>query len=179
LAVAWALPSGPQSAGLGSIVVGPSTRRYELPPLLTSVDAQLVEQSGARLRLAGVTRLELDPQPNPATGAAVLLVELAWQTQTAVTGSYKVFVHLLDASGAIVAQSDAIPAGDYATSRWLPQEVVIDLHRLNLPADLAPGAYRLVAGLYDPVENQRLVAHDAQDTALPSDQVPLGTWTYP
>jgi 4-amino-4-deoxy-L-arabinose transferase-like glycosyltransferase len=179
LAVAWTLPSGPQSAGLGHVAVEPSTRRYALPPLLLTADAQLVEPTGAQLRLAGVSRLELDPQPDLATGAPVLLVELAWQAQDAIAGNYKVFVHLLDESGSIVAQSDAVPADGYATSRWLPQEVVIDLHRIKLPAGLQPGIYHLVAGLYDPVENQRLAARDAADAALIADQVPLGNWTYP
>ncbi len=179
LGVAWTLPSGPQFAGLGSVTVGPSTRRYDLPPLLTTTDARFAEPQGAQLRLAGVSRLELAPQPDPETGAPVLVVELAWQAQDAITGNYKAFVHLIDAAGVIVAQSDAVPAGDYVTSRWLPQEVVIDAHRLKLPVDLIPGDYHLVAGLYDPVENQRLPAHDAAGAALPSDRAPLGSWTYP
>ena len=179
LAIAWTLPTGPQSTSLGVVTVAPSTRRYDLPSLLTPTDANFVEPDGSLLRLAGVSALELEPQPDPDTGRALLAVELAWQADSPIEGNYKAFVHLVDDAGVIVAQSDAIPAGDYATSRWLPQEVVVDRHHLLLPADLAPGVYHLVAGLYEPVENYRLPARTSQGDELPSDQAALGDWTYP
>ena len=40
--------------------------------------------------------------------------------------------------------------GDRATRAWLPGEVAVTTYDLDLPADLAPGVYRLMTGLYDP-----------------------------
>ncbi len=64
--------------------------------------------------------------------------------------SYTGFVHLLDQDGRIVAQDDQVPQqGRRPTNTWLSGEVVEDNYELRLPADLAPGRYRLVVGLYD------------------------------
>ena len=38
---------------------------------------------------------------------------------------------------------------DVAYTRWLPGELVPDTHHLTLPQDLAPGRYRLWAGMYE------------------------------
>jgi hypothetical protein len=92
-----------------------------------------------------------------------------------VTSTYKVFVHLLDASGNIVAQSDAIPAGgDAPTESWLAREVVTDRHELHAPG---PGTYWLVAGLYDPASGARPPVVDQGGNVIPDGAVPLGTIT--
>ena len=108
-----------------------------------------------------------------------LTVTLAWQAEQAVDTSYSVFLHLLDQDGQIVAQRDAVPRdGQLPTSLWLPGEVVADSYVLQPEHPLASGAYRLIAGLYDPGNGQRLPVSDASGESG-GDFVSLGTVTVP
>lgn len=84
-----------------------------------------------------------------APGAAVLL-ELTWRTTQPLDTHYKVFVQLLNEAGQLVAQRDSEPVGgSMPTVIWSPDTAVVDRHALLLPADLAPGEYTLIVGLYD------------------------------
>jgi hypothetical protein len=84
-------------------------------------------------------------------------VVLYWQALREMTDDYKAFVHLLDATGRLIVGSDAVPA-DWTrpTTGWIAGEYVADAHTLSLPADLAPGDYRLEVGMYDAESNVRL-----------------------
>jgi hypothetical protein len=82
-------------------------------------------------------------------GAELDLV-LYWQAATPLAERYTVFTQLLDAGGQIVAQQDNEPAGGQApTDGWSPGAVVRDPYRLPLSAELPPGSYRLIVGLYN------------------------------
>ncbi|MEZ4609552.1 MAG: hypothetical protein R2838_04725 [Caldilineaceae bacterium] len=87
--------------------------------------------------------------------ADALEVTLLWQAQVTPQIPYKVFVHLLNADGELVAQSDAEPAGGYSTTTWLPGEVVADTHRIPLPPAAAEQPLTLAVGLYDPAGGAR------------------------
>lgn len=77
-------------------------------------------------------------------------ITLYWQPLKRLDADYTTFVHLVDADGARLAQSDHRPGGVYyPTSLWKRGEVLIDRHMLALPADLGPGPYSIVVGLYD------------------------------
>ncbi len=79
----------------------------------------------------------------------------------------------LPARGEYVAGFDGPPVqGDYPTSLWRPGEIIIDTHPLDLTA-LAPGAYHLVAGLYNPETGERLPAFNANGP-LPDYAVQVG-----
>ncbi len=78
----------------------------------------------------------------------VLQIALDWQTDAALTTRYKVFLQLLDANGALVAQRDSEPGGGLEiTTSWKPNETVADQNALLI--DVPPGTYTLIAGLYD------------------------------
>lgn len=97
-------------------------------------------------------------------------VSLYWRALGESDRSYKVFLHLVSDQGAVAAQHDSPPAlGAQPTTGWVRDEVITDLHPLALPLDLAPGRYRLVAGLYDEATSQRL------PTGLPGDALGLGS----
>ena len=82
---------------------------------------------------------------------------LYWQLQQPVQRNYTVFVHILDASGQLVAQKDNEPnAGQYPTAAWQMGQPVRDAYALALPEGLAQGAYRIVVGLYEWPSLQRL-----------------------
>jgi len=102
-----------------------------------------------------------------------VMVTLYWKAAAPPTGEYTVFVHVLDEDGHIIAQADGQPsAGRYPTSYWLPGEIVEDIHRLTLPAEL-PTDYRIAVGLYDANTLVRLEARDAQGNPLPDSKVIL------
>ena len=66
-----------------------------------------------------------------------------------LTENYDVFLHLLDASGNVVAQTDRQPLSGLApTSFWEPGERLRDAYTIPLPADLAPDSYRIKVGFY-------------------------------
>lgn len=77
---------------------------------------------------------------------------------------YTAFVHLLgpedeSSSGPLQAQYDSEPChGFFATSSWVPGEIITDRIEVNVP-DAAPvGTYRLVTGFYETGTGQRLGA---------------------
>jgi hypothetical protein len=97
---------------------------------------------------------------------AVLPVDLMWQASQPVAENYHVFVHLLDEQEQRVVQSDGQPAlWTRPTSSWQPGEIIEDRHGLSLPADLPPGEYQVIVGLYLPESGQRLAASDGKSFA--------------
>jgi hypothetical protein len=74
---------------------------------------------------------------------------LFWRPLTPISTDYTTFVHLRNSHGLTVTQQDRQPFdGAYPTSRWQPNEVVIDPLTLSIPETLPPGTYTLFTGLY-------------------------------
>ena len=147
------------AAPLGELRIDAPERLFSAPPLAGSLDVVL----GERARLAGAA-----VEGACAVGGGTCAVNLLWQGVAEMEVSYRVFVHLVDAAGGIVAQADGEPAGwSRPTSGWAPGEYVLDAHRLELPAALPDGALSLRVGLYDPHSGARLT------TAGGEDAVPL------
>jgi hypothetical protein len=97
----------------------------------------------------------LDPT---AQAGGVIRLRLTWHTDAAIDRPLKVFVHFLGEAG-IAAQHDGQPVGDLRpTSTWKAGERVIDQFAIQLPPSLAPGAYQLRVGLYEPDTLARLPA---------------------
>jgi hypothetical protein len=94
-----------------------------------------------------------------------LAVTLYWASAGPLPVDYTVFVHLVDPDGQIVVQADSPPrAGRYPTTAWGANERFPDPHTLALPADLPPGPYTLVVGLYDPQSGARLPLEVGSDS---------------
>jgi hypothetical protein len=130
----------------------PSEAQPPQPPAALAADEQ------TQISLAGFTL-------NPAADA--LAIELFWQTSGPISERYKIFVQLLSANNQLVAQADAFPAqGARPTTGWLPGEIITDAHTLPLPPDLPAGSYRLIAGLYNPVNGQRLPLVDSAGDSI-------------
>jgi hypothetical protein len=70
-----------------------------------------------------------------------------------------VFLHLLDGSGQIAAQIDR---QSVLADTLQPGDVFMQLHSLDLPADLPPGTYRLTGGLYSSETGQRLPIYEGE-----------------
>ncbi|MCO6452509.1 MAG: glycosyltransferase family 39 protein [Caldilineales bacterium] len=90
------------------------------------------------------------------------LVEIFWEAENPIPADLFVFVQLLDDSGEVVAGVEGLPVAWYATSQWAPGTILRSLQHLRIPAKLAGGEYRLIAGLFDPQTNER-VQWDGQD----------------
>jgi hypothetical protein len=87
-------------------------------------------------------------------------LRLVWRRIGPSTGSYSVFVHVVDSAGNIVAQSDGVPAaGAFPTEYWPTDTPIEDTRKLAVPGS---GPYKLRIGLYDPVSGQRL-KHGTQE----------------
>lgn len=105
-------------------------------------------------------------------------VYLYWQTTQPVTGWVKVFVHVMDEAGQLVAQHDGIPAlWTYPTAKWAVGETVVDFHPVLFETSLPPGSYTIQVGLYTE-EAGRIPVLDSSG-APAGDSATLQTLTIP
>jgi len=90
-----------------------------------------------------------DRSPEKPLPGDTVHVSLIWEALRPMDTVFHAYVHLQDASGQTVTQSDLQPGGVYyPTSVWQPGERLRDDHRLQIPVDAPPGSYRIVAGMY-------------------------------
>jgi uncharacterized membrane protein len=108
--------------------------------------------------------LSLIEAGTPATAVAPggsIPVEMMWQAVEPPWEPLVIVLQLLDARGRVVAGLEAQPLdGRYPTLDWTQGELVRDRHSVPVPADLAPGSYRLIAGVYRAADQQRLETRD-------------------
>ncbi|MGD8397594.1 MAG: hypothetical protein PVG11_01920, partial [Anaerolineae bacterium] len=138
---------GELAVELGTVTVIQRPHVYEAP---APQHAQAV-MLGESVALVGYDLDGLPARPGDA-----LDIVLYWHALDTPDRNYQTFIHLLDGEARIVAQADGVPGqGRLPTRGWLPGEYVSDPHAIQLPPDLPPGEYHLVAGLYDPVTGYR------------------------
>jgi hypothetical protein len=137
----------------------------------TGTESALNARFGDQITLTGYTLAS-----EQATPGEILQLALFWQTAAALDARYKVFLHLVDEQGAIVAQRDSEPGGGLAlTTTWEPGALITDNHGVLLPADTPPGDYQLLLGLYDVNDpDRRLPVFDAGGAPL-GDSLLLAT----
>jgi hypothetical protein len=128
---------------------------YETPTgVLAEATPFTAELGGIRLHGAAIVL------PTGCHAPCPLNVRLVWSAGRRPTEEYKVFVHAVDDRGAIVAQSDGMPAGwRRPTTGWSPDELIVDAHELQVPA----GHVRLLVGLYRE-QGGRLLTPDGHDS---------------
>jgi len=137
-----------------------------LVPALDDVQFPAYVNFGGEMRLLGYT---------PRQHGDRLAIDVYWQALRATHKEYKIFVHLLGpveptllgpVEQAIVAQHDAMPRDwSYPTSLWARRQVFVDRIELDITG-VAPGAYRLAIGVYEP-EGERLPALGADGQPIP------------
>jgi len=127
------------------------------PPL---VDVETDTSLGDVITLLGAT---VQPQTRNVQPGTTLTTTLVWRADKQPPTSYHVFLHLVGPDGALLAQSDGIPA-DWTrpTTGWLPGEYVTDVRVLTIPPETPAGDYILSAGLYVP-GGERLSTPDGAD----------------
>ncbi|MBI5650469.1 MAG: hypothetical protein HZC40_08505 [Chloroflexi bacterium] len=108
-----------------------------------------------------ITLLGYDLDGDAIKARATIPLTLYWQAREKIGERYTVFAHLLDAQGNLVAQYDREPdAGNAPTTSWLKDEVIVDRIAIELPANLAPGEYTLIVGMYHAPTGARLIANE-------------------
>ena len=138
----------PGEIEISKIKINARPHRFDLPTPQFKSSATL----GGKIKLLGY---DLDPKN--------IALVLYWQATEKIAERYSVFVHLLDAKGNIVAQRDSEPAAGAApTTSWLRGEVIADAHRIDVPANLAPGEYTLMIGMYQAANGMRLVIDETK-----------------
>ena len=136
--------------------------KFELQPAgklvrVLGLAASRPPERPSRLVLADTVRLLGYDLRSPLEPGGVFEVALYWQPLRQMDGDYTSFVHLLDAEGRKVAQSDHLPGGVYyPTSLWQPGETLLDVHRLSLPEVLGPAPHMLLVGFYRQPSLERL-----------------------
>ena len=135
---------------LGWITVTQTERMFEIAGMETAVNALF----GNEINLLGY---------NLSPNADGYVLDLIWQAQTTPATDYTVFVHLLNPDGTCCAwQQDTMPRQNtYPTTRWLPNEIVVDSYQIVLPDDAEPGAYQIEVGLYIAENGTRLQVQGA------------------
>ncbi|OGO33664.1 MAG: hypothetical protein A2Z03_01860 [Chloroflexi bacterium RBG_16_56_8] len=142
---------------------------------------------GRDIRLTGYDLTAIDPRGNLVAsgndgappylligqGQALELV-LYWQAVSKITTDYKVFVHIVDQNGKLVAQQDQFPdAWRYPTHIWDAGEYVRDSHLLSLN-DLPAGGYRVQIGMYQAETGERLTPIESNGNELKDRQIEIG-----
>ncbi len=121
-----------------------------------------------RIRLLGYTAA---PVADPGRPYAVTL---SWQAERDLLEDYTVSVQLLDPGGKLVAQRDSITGeGLNPTSLWLPGQATHERRQLDLPRELKPGTYTLLALMYHLSDMKRLTVVTQAGRAS-NDAVVLG-----
>jgi 4-amino-4-deoxy-L-arabinose transferase-like glycosyltransferase len=81
------------------------------------------------------------------------------------------FTHVLDDTAQIMGQQDRLDAPAW---NWSPGDLLVQLHRFSIEADLAPGLYPLEIGVYVREPGYpRLPVYDSKDPSLVSDHILL------
>jgi 4-amino-4-deoxy-L-arabinose transferase-like glycosyltransferase len=145
---------------LGAVTVGEA--RLPPPPSLPAPAYPLAVDLADGIALRGYDL----PAEVAAPGETITLT-LHWEATGTPTADYQVFVHLLGEGPEAAAQGDGPPLwGDYVTGIWAAGEEIVDPHAIALPADLVPGSYRLVVGMYSLETLVRLVRWDGGGDAV-------------
>jgi len=164
-------PGGPRlltADGQDTVSLGPARLAARKPasPTGISLDYRLGE---------GIRLVAWEPAwEGPVHQGDALRFTLYWACGTPPGRSLNVFVHLIGGEGPPAAQGDGPPMeGEYPTQLWAAGDVVADPRTVPIPADLPPGRYRLLVGLYSLETGERLPAVDAAGVRLPEDAIPL------
>lgn len=123
-------------------------------------------------------RVQIEPDTLPAGG--LLIVHMDWTGDpTALTGGEKIFLHLLDETGTLLAQFDPpLPVDSFGStvsySLSIPSIVPVASSRTQATEHRPgpdTGSLRLVAGVYDPTlpGAPRILMNSGEDSLLLAD----------
>jgi len=166
-------PQSQTSVRLGPVKVGGP------PPEVVTANPQpqvtLNQSFGDQITLLGydilnqrISESANSESPQSPSSPAPLRFRFYWRAERIPHADYTVFLHLRNGANENVAQKDSPPAaGRYPTSLWDAGEIVVDDLPLSV-ADVPPGEYTPVVGLYNFVDGARLSV-----PGIPANEVSL------
>ena len=108
-----------------------------------------------------------DLETNTIKAGGELPLTLYWRSAGPPDLDAKIFLHLYDGQGELVAQIDQRPYHDTRPPyTWLPDMQVNDPITLTIPDHLSPGDYELALGLYEAQSGERLLITTADGAAV-------------
>ena len=123
---------------------------------LWKMDVETDVRFGDAIRLIGY-----DALPSSVEAGAEIPLRFYWRADTPPTANYSLFVHWAPYDeSTVLAQLDGNPSAlDRLTQTWTdPTETLISPRlTLTIPTDTPSGRYRLLIGLYDFTNGQRLI----------------------
>jgi hypothetical protein len=171
----WSVPSRGGVCAIDKIgVAPPGARAIDVP--LNGKDRIRVHRAlsavygDARARVNIGWSLLTYSAPERARAGEMIAVRHDWRVDALPNEPhwfwyYAPFIRLVDVNGRVVASLDAAPALE--GWEWRVGEVMRSEARLMLPADLAPGAYTLVASLFDPNQGKNAVYFEPAEPGKP------------
>ncbi len=97
------------------------------------------------------------PENLRADPGKTLRLRLTWHAFEDIQFSYRVFVEVWDSAGGSISRIDRVPAdGRSSTQLWRRGDTIFDDFELSLPAQMAPGQYRVITGFYSGSSGVRL-----------------------
>jgi hypothetical protein len=179
--LAWILPTGSDAARLTNAAnqKGRAVEAFNFANLGT---ASLYNFSNTNINCLPQARfsggVELVTHHVEETSGGVT-VTVFWQARSPQTQNLTVFTHLLDANGQWIAGHDSVPHNGAApVTDWPVDTIQADAHYINFPANLSPGEYTIVTGLYNDAK-VRLSAFNMNGIGFEDRSVPLGTLQLP
>ena len=146
---------------LGEIVLKTEATRRSLAPVAEFENGSALEQ----VRL-----------PESALAGQTLDVTFWWSSERDGTEDLAQFLHFVPAGSGEWWGYDQQPLGPRLPTRlWYRGLADSETWAVPLPANLAPGRYRLFTGLYRLTDQRRLPAYDADGAPLVDARAPLGT----
>jgi hypothetical protein len=127
-----------------------------------------LEPAHLPLDLSGLSLLSWETDRVQVKPGETIDLYTYWEVTQPVTPPLKIFVHVSAPDGQIVAQWDGL---DVNVGTLDAHDIFVQRHRLDLPADLPLGPYRISIGAYHPDSGTRLRAQ-LGDRAV--DSVVLG-----
>jgi hypothetical protein len=104
-----------------------------------------------------ITFLGYNLEPTVVTPGGSFEIQYFWRARVPMKRDYEIFVHFVDSQDQIVFQQDHLPVGGvYPTQQWSRGDVVRESYVTIVPKEVRPGSYRILIGMWDPVENARL-----------------------
>ena len=152
---------------IATVKINTREHHFDLPlpknPLMATLDS--------KIKLLG-----FDLDSGTIKPGSTISLTLYWQAVDLMSERYTVFVHLVDASGKLVAQRDSEPLnGTAPTPSWLYNEVVTDPYKIDLPTNLASGEYSLIVGMYNASRGgNRLVVNETNLDSVPLTKIKVG-----
>jgi hypothetical protein len=146
-------------------IAGSRLRLYTSPPTIACTRHPVGARFGAAAELTGILGVR----------GGALHVVLNWRALADHPPlEAKVFIHVIDSAGQLVAQDDGVPV-DWTRplSTWQRDEHLLDIHQLVLPANAEVSNWSIRIGWYDAATGVRLPAFDRAGERQPADAVTI------